>query len=202
MRGTLNKPKNITGNILQKDRSKECVKKDGKIDGREISVVELPALHQLSEKEMTQETLNCLYLCDPGVDLFILVTPVTPLTNEDRAEMEKIHRIFCSKEHFVVLFIIEPTKDQRVSELSAESHSVVSLYGSWYDVMQLKDHRNTDQISELLYYINNTRTEPYSLQTFMRARCELGEKLTERDNEIRELQQKIKTRGTWNYLFI
>ncbi|XP_056304415.1 uncharacterized protein LOC130216545 [Danio aesculapii] len=193
-RGTMNKPKNITGNIRQKDRSKECVRKDGKIDGREINVVELPALTRLSEKEVTQETLNCLYLCDPGVDLFILVTPVTALTNEDKAEMEKIYRIFGSKELFVVLFIIEHTVNQSPSEfvLSEESQSVVSLYGCWYDVMQIKDPRNTVKISGLLYYIDNTRTEPYSLQTFMRARSELGEKLSERDNEIRELQQKIK----------
>ncbi|XP_073792953.1 uncharacterized protein isoform X1 [Danio rerio] len=144
---------------------------------------------------MTQETLNCLYLCDPGVDLFILVTPVTPLTKEDRAEMEKIHRTFYSKEHFVVLFITEHTVNQSPSEfqLSEESQRIVSLYGCWYRVMGLKDHRNTEQISELLQYTDNMKTEPYSLQTLMRARHELGAKLSEKDGEIRELQQKINT---------
>ncbi len=42
-RGKMNKP--------QKEMSKVCVKKEGKIDGRQISVIELPALSRLSEEE-------------------------------------------------------------------------------------------------------------------------------------------------------
>ncbi len=185
-----------------KEGSKECVKKERMIHGCQISVIELPVLSRLSEEEVMRETHRCLSLCDPGVHQFILVTPVTPLTDEDRAEMEKIKEIFYSQEHFMVLFIIELTVDKTVTDLilSTESQRIVSLYGSWYDVMGLKDQRNSEQISKLFDHIESMKTEPYSLQTYMsaperRVRHELEEKLIVKDNEIKQLQEKIKTLG-------
>ncbi|XP_051765868.1 GTPase IMAP family member 8-like [Ctenopharyngodon idella] len=184
----------------QREMRKVCVKKEEKIHGQLITVIELPALTRLSEEEVKRETLNCVSLCDPGVHLFILVIPVTPLTNEDKAEMEKITRIFYSKEHFMVLFTSELTIDKSVSDFvsSAESQRFVSLYGSWNSVMGLKDQRNSVQIPDLLDCVERMKTEPYSLQMYMRApekriRHELEEKLSERENEIKELEEKIKT---------
>jgi len=151
-----------------------------------------------------RETINCVFLCDPGVHLFILVTPVGSLTNEDRAEMEKIKRIFNSNEHFMVLFTAELTVNRSVSDCvsSAESQSIVSLYGSWYSVIGLKDDRNSGQISKILDCIDSLKTEPYSLQMYLRApekrvRDELEKKLSVREKEIQELQEKIKTPSEW-----
>ncbi|KAL0149837.1 hypothetical protein M9458_054885 [Cirrhinus mrigala] len=171
--------------------SKVCQKREGTIHGRQISVIELPALTRLSEEEVMRETLHCLYLCDPGVHVFSLVTPVCPLINEDRAEMEKIKGIFNSNEHFMLLFITE--LDQSVTDF-------VSLYGSWHIVMGLKDQRSSEKISDLFDHIDSMKTEPYSLQTYIRAsekrvRHEVEKKLRVRDNEIKELQKKIKTLG-------
>ncbi|XP_050950793.1 GTPase IMAP family member 8 isoform X2 [Labeo rohita] len=184
----------------QKEMSKVCVKREGMIHGRQISVLELPALTRLSEEEVMRQTYRCLYLCDPGVHQFILVTPVTLLTNEDKAEMEKIKEIFNSLEHFMVLFITERTADKRVSDFvkSTESQRVVSLYGSLHTVMGLKDQRNSEKVSDLFDCIERMKIEPYSLQMYMRAsekrvRHELEEKLSVKDDEIKELQQKIKT---------
>ncbi|XP_073699600.1 GTPase IMAP family member 8-like [Garra rufa] len=192
LQGSTNKP--------QEEMSKVCQKREGTIHGRQISVIELPALTQLSEEEVMRETLHCVFLCDPGVHHFILVTPVTPFTNEDRAEMEKIKGIFYSNEHFMVLFITELTVDQSVSEfvVSTESQRIVSLYGSWYSVMGLKDQRNPEKILKILDVIEDMKTEPYSLQMYWRAaekrvRHELEDKLSMKDNEIKDLQMKIKT---------
>uniref|UniRef100_A0A8C1UFR6 AIG1-type G domain-containing protein n=1 Tax=Cyprinus carpio TaxID=7962 RepID=A0A8C1UFR6_CYPCA len=199
-RGTVNKQKNKL--LPQKERSNVCVKKEEKTHGRQISVIELPALSLLSEEEVMRQTHNCVSLCDPGVHVFILVTPVSPLTKEDNAEMEKIKRIFNSKEHFMVLFTTELSVDKKITDFveSTESQKIVSLYGSWHSVMGLKDQRSSEQISALFDCIENMNTEPYSLQMYMRApekrvREELEEKLSVRDNEIKELQQKIKTLG-------
>ncbi|KAL1251940.1 hypothetical protein QQF64_019736 [Cirrhinus molitorella] len=199
-RGTINNPINILS--YQKERSNVCVKKEEKIHGRQISVIELPALTQLSEEEVMRQTHRCVSLCDPGVHVFILVTPVCPLTDEDRAEMEMIKQIFKSQEHFMVLFITELTDDKKVIAFatSKESQSIVSLYGSWHSVMGLKDQRNNEKISKLFDCIESMTIEPYSLQMYMRApekrvRHELEEKLRVRDNEINELQKKIKTLG-------
>ncbi|XP_043079541.1 GTPase IMAP family member 8-like isoform X2 [Puntigrus tetrazona] len=173
----------------QKEMSKVCQMREAMIHGRQIKVIELPALCRLSEEEMMRETLSCLSLCDPGVHVFIFVTSVYPLTNEDRAEMEKIKGIFNSNEHLMMLFITE--LDQSVREF-------VSLYKSRYSVMGLKDQRNSEKILDLFDHIETMKTEPYSLQTYMRVpekrvRHELEGKLRVKDNEIKELHQKIKT---------
>ncbi len=205
-RGTFNKQKNKR--LLQKERSNVCVKKEEKMHGRQISVIELPALSRLSEEEVMRQTHHCVSLCDPGVHVFILVTPVSPLTNEDKAEMEKIKRIFNSNEHFMVLFTTELTVDKKITDFveSTESQRIVSLYGSWHSVMGLKDQRSSEQISDLFDCIESMKTKPYSLQMYMRApekrvREELEEKLCVRDNNIKELQQKIRTLGEWIHFY-
>ncbi|KAK2906543.1 hypothetical protein Q8A67_005528 [Cirrhinus molitorella] len=184
----------------QKGGSKVCLKKNGMINGRQISVIEFPVLTKLSEEEVMREAHCCVSLCHPGVHVFILVTPVTPFTDEDRAEMEMIKRIFYSQEHFMVLFITDNTVDQSVRNYvaSSESQSVVSLYGSWCSVMGLNDQRSSEKISDLFDCIESMKSEPYFLQMYMRAqerrvRHELEEKLRVKDNEIKELQEKIKT---------
>ncbi|KAG9330236.1 hypothetical protein JZ751_026024, partial [Albula glossodonta] len=76
--------------------SSVCVKRQGVVCGRLVTVVELPALYntQLSEKEVMRETHRCISLCDPGVHAFLLVAPLGPLTDDDRGEILKIQQIF------------------------------------------------------------------------------------------------------------
>ncbi|TRY85060.1 hypothetical protein DNTS_022688, partial [Danionella cerebrum] len=184
LRGTLKKSLNIHPKEKTKRRLKEV-----SINGWEISVYELPVLTRLSEQEVMRETLHCLCLCDPGVHLFILVTPVTPLTNEDKAEMEIIHSVFSSKDHIMVLFVCENAVDQRVMEVvfSPDYQQLVSLYGSWYNVMGLKDHRRSEQISKLLECMDCLKAEPYSLEMLRR---DLEQRLRER---VTALQAELET---------
>ncbi|KAL1251950.1 hypothetical protein QQF64_019746 [Cirrhinus molitorella] len=186
-RGTINKPQN--------ERRR---KREEKINGRQISVIELSALTRLSKEEVMRETFHCLSLCDPGVHVFILVTPVSPLTNKERAEMEKIKRIFNSNEHFMVLFITDNTVDRSVSDFvaSTESQSAVSLYGRWCSVMGLKDQRNSEKISDLFDCIESMKIEPYSLQTYMRAPEKRGRHGLQWKQRVRENEEMSKALET------
>ncbi|XP_016352082.1 GTPase IMAP family member 8-like [Sinocyclocheilus anshuiensis] len=187
----------------RKASGEECVKKEQKTHGCLISLVELPALSRLSEEEVMRQTLNCVSLCDPGVHVFIIVIPVAPLTDEDKAEMEEIQKTFYSKQHFMLLF----TSDLSVEGLaldfvksSTESQRLISRCGGQYRVMGFNEPENSRQIPELLDYIENMKTEPYSLQTYVKAqenrvRNELEEKLSEMKSKIKELEQKIQLEG-------
>uniref|UniRef100_A0A9J8BLA1 Si:ch211-229i14.2 n=1 Tax=Cyprinus carpio carpio TaxID=630221 RepID=A0A9J8BLA1_CYPCA len=191
----------------QRESSEECVKKEERIHGRQISLVELPALSRLSEEEVMCQTLKCVSLCDPGVHVFLLIVPDGPLTDEDKTEIEKIHKNFYSREHFIVMFISEGTVKRPETDFiksSSESQSLISRCGGRYCVMSLKEHENTRQIPELLDYIENMKTEPYSLQMYMKAqenrvRRETEEKYKEKlqrmEDEIKELKQKIQSEG-------
>ncbi|CAM4318871.1 unnamed protein product [Leuciscus chuanchicus] len=183
--------------------SEECVKKEEKIHGRLISLVELPAVNRLSEEDLKSATLNCVSLCDPGVHVFLLIVPVGPLTDEDKAEIEKIKRIFDSYEYFILLFTSDLVFGAAVIDFindSPDSQRLISLCGGQFRVMGLKELENSRQIPELLYYIENMKTEPYSLQMYVKAqenrvRRELQEKLSEMESTINDLQQKIQSEG-------
>ncbi|XP_016116745.1 early endosome antigen 1-like [Sinocyclocheilus grahami] len=191
----------------QRESSEGCVKKEKRIHDRQMSLVELPALTRLSEEEVRCQTLNCVSLCHPGVHVFLLIVPVPPLTDEDKTELEKIQKNFYSREHFIVMFISEGTVKRPVTEFiknSPESQRLISRCGGRYCVMGLKEHENSRQIPELLDYIENMKTEPYSPQIYVqaqenRARHQTEEKYEEKlkkmEDEIIELKQKIQSEG-------
>ncbi|KAL1279328.1 hypothetical protein QQF64_026001 [Cirrhinus molitorella] len=191
--------------LQQKDRRSKFVKKVEKIHGHLINLVGLPALTRLSEEEVMHQTLHCVSLCDPGVHAFLLIIPVGSLTNDNKAEIEKIHRIFDSKIHFMVIF----TSDIRVSKSVTEMvKSIVSseiICGGRYKVIGLKEPESSRQIPELLDYIENMKTEPYSAQMYVKAqknkvRHELEEQhkkeLKIKEDEIKELKQRLQSEGS------
>jgi len=192
----------------QRASSEECVKREERIHDRVISLVELPAVNHLSEEEVMRQTLRCVSLCDPGVHVFLFIVPVSPLTDEDKAEVEKIQKLFYSKEHFMLLFISDLSVDRPVTDFvkfSTDSQRLISRCGGQYRVMELKVPENSRQIPEMLDYIEKMKTIPYSLQTYVKAqenrvRHELEEKLSEMESMIKDLQQKIQSEGEWIFV--
>ncbi|XP_067310840.1 uncharacterized protein [Pseudorasbora parva] len=188
----------------QRESSEVCVKKK-KIYGRLITLVELPALNHLSEEDVLHQTLRCMSLCDPGVHVFLHIIPDAPLNNDERADIDKIHKIFDSREHFMMLFTKEKAAVESVTDFvkcSPEFQSLIRHYEGPYRVIGLKESGNSRQIPELLDYMENMKTEPYSLQMYVkaqvnRARHEVEkkymEKLSDMENKIQELQEKFQS---------
>ncbi|XP_048039531.1 GTPase IMAP family member 8-like isoform X2 [Megalobrama amblycephala] len=187
----------------QRESSEECVMEN--VHEHQISIVDLPALTHLSEEEVMRQTLSCV--SDPGVHAFLLIIPAASLTDEDKAEIEKVQNLFGSRDHFILLFTTESTVERPVMDFinsCPESQRLISLYGGRYRVIGLKEPENSKQIPELLDYVKNTKTEPYSLQIYMKAqenrvRSETEEKYKEElkrmENENKVLKQKIQSKG-------
>ncbi len=181
--------------------------------GRLISLMELPVLNQLSEEEVVRQTLRCVSLCDPGVHAFLHVIDVGPLNNNERSEIEKILKIFDFKKHSVLLFTTELLAGGAATDFvnfRSESQRLISLCGGQYTLFGLNESESSRQIPELLDYIENMKIEPYSPQIYVKAqenrvKEELEEQhkkqLSELENKIKELQQKIQSDGEW-ILFI
>nr|XP_055038502.1 GTPase IMAP family member 8-like [Misgurnus anguillicaudatus] len=192
----------------QKEFSSVCVKKEEKIHGHQISVVELPSLTQLSEDEARYQTLRCVSLCDPGVHVFLLIVPAGPLTDKDKEEMQMIQKMFYSSEHFRVIFTTDGTVDKTLTDFVqsySDCKSLINLCGGRYRVLGLKEYEQFKQTSlQLLDYIKDIKTEPYSLLMYMksqekRERDETEETYKEKLNEMKrkskELQLKINSYG-------
>ncbi|XP_019220830.1 immune-associated nucleotide-binding protein 12 [Oreochromis niloticus] len=121
--------------------SSECVKHQGEVCGRWVSLVELPALYGKPQEAVMEESLRCISLCDPeGVHAFILVLPVAAITDEDKRELETIQNTFSSRvnDFTMILFTVDsdptdPTvgkfimEDKDMQELCDEEQSTKSL---------------------------------------------------------------------------
>ncbi|KAA0706368.1 GTPase IMAP family member 6 [Triplophysa tibetana] len=154
--------------MSHESRSKVCLSRKVEIHGRLINVVELPALSQLSKELVMCESFCCVSRCDPGVHVFLLIILSESLTDEDKKEIEEIEKRFQSREHFMVV-VTDVTGDRDSPNSNAENQRSISLYGERYRVLALKEDEKSKQIAELLDYIENMKTEPYSLQMFVRS---------------------------------
>ncbi|XP_059193341.1 GTPase IMAP family member 8-like [Centropristis striata] len=143
--------------------SSECVKHQGEVCGRWVSLVELPALNGKPQEEVMEESFRCISLCDPeGVHAFILVLPVGPLTDEDKGELETIQNTFSSRvnDFTMILFTVEsdPTAPDVVKFINKDNgiRELRQSCGERYVVVNIRDQQ---QIPELLDAVEKMRVE-------------------------------------------
>ncbi|XP_038559174.1 cingulin-like [Micropterus salmoides] len=170
--------------------SSECVKHQGEVCGRWVSLVELPALYGKPQEAVMEESLRCISLCDPeGVHVFILVLPVGPLTDEDKGELKTIQNTFSSRvdDFTMILFTVEsdPAAPAFVNFLK-ENKDIQELRqscGGRYVVLNIKDEQ---QIPELLDMVEKMRAEG--------SRCFTKDMFTRAQMEKAVEQENINTR--------
>ncbi|XP_030579252.1 GTPase IMAP family member 8-like [Archocentrus centrarchus] len=176
--------------------SSECVKHQGEVCGRWVSLVELPALYGKPQETVMEESLRCISLCDPeGVHAFILVIPVAPLTDEDKAELETIQNTFSSRisDFTMILFTVEsdPTAPAVDNFVRGDTYiqELQQRCGGRFVVLNIKDK---EQIPELLDFVNKMNTCCYTTETFAHAQID---KVTQVQAELRDLKKKITGSG-------
>uniref|UniRef100_A0A8C1U1R8 AIG1-type G domain-containing protein n=2 Tax=Cyprinus carpio TaxID=7962 RepID=A0A8C1U1R8_CYPCA len=186
----------------QRERRSEYVRRDVELHGRLISLVELPALCNtlLSEEDVMRQTLRCVSLCHPGVHAFLLIIPDAPLTDEDKAEMEEIQRIFSSKinKHIMVLRIKEKNVFSKlISKISlfhssATESSLQSFEGHQFVL------ENSSQVPDLLQDVENMLQENRGrcYTTFMCFQAQVELERSKYTAEIEEVRRSVmKTAG-------
>ncbi|XP_029295986.1 GTPase IMAP family member 8-like isoform X2 [Cottoperca gobio] len=174
--------------------SSECVKHQGEVCGRWLSLVELPALFEKPQEEVMEESFRCISLCDPeGVHAFILVLPVGPLTDEDKGELETIQNTLSSRvsDFTMILFTVEsdPTAPD-VDNFVKENKDIQELHqscGGRYVVLNIKDQQ---QIPQLLDAVEEMRVEEsFTLKMFTKAQMK---KVVEQDNTNTRLKAELQ----------
>ncbi|XP_078027159.1 uncharacterized protein LOC117252557 isoform X1 [Epinephelus lanceolatus] len=185
--------------------SSECVKHQGEVCGRWVSLVELPALYGKPQEAVMEESFRCISLCDPeGVHAFILVLPVGSLTDEDKGELETIRNTFSSgvNDFTLILFTVEsdPTAPAVVNFLK-ENRDIQELSqscGGRYVVLNIRDQQ---QIPELLDAVEKMRAyedKPDCYTTGIFAHDKM-DKILQQQKHITTLQaelNELKTKST------
>ncbi|KAL0198928.1 hypothetical protein M9458_007468, partial [Cirrhinus mrigala] len=177
----------ISEQILQQTKRRS----DVELHGRQISLVELPALTRLSEEEMMCQTLRCVSRCHPGVHVFLLIIPDAPLTDEDKGEVEKIHRIFSLSINKHILILIMQNSEHQTSELNKQTQSVIESFGGRHLFFGPKTQVSTlmENIEQML---EENRGGFFSTETFWEAHMK---KLEEMLKKFHSLQTDNQSQG-------
>ncbi|XP_067087811.1 GTPase IMAP family member 8-like [Osmerus mordax] len=182
-----------------------CVKREGEVCGRWLTLVEIPALYgsTLTQKEVMRETLRCVCLCDPpGVHAFLLVVPVGPLNDEDKGELQTLQDIYGSRINHMVLFTSEsdPTAKPVTDFLykTEEIQQLLQSCGGRYEILNIKDVRNNQSLSKVLEKVeggmaecnfSSFTTEKYA-ETLTEKLSKLQAELDYRNEEIQKLKEQ------------
>ncbi|GLD68413.1 uncharacterized protein AKAME5_001972600 [Lates japonicus] len=143
----------------------ECVKNQGEVCGRWVSLVELPALYELPQEVVLEESFKCISLCDPeGARAFILVLPVGPLTLNDKREIQTIQNTFSHRvnDFTIILFTVESNPNSpavvRFLRQSSDIQELCQSCGGRYVVFNLNDKH---QVFHVLHTVERMRgSEP------------------------------------------
>ncbi|XP_039659667.1 uncharacterized protein LOC120560853 isoform X1 [Perca fluviatilis] len=168
----------------------ECVKHQGEVCGRRVSLVELPALYRQRQEAVMEESFRCISLCDPeGVHAFILVLPVGPLTDEDKGELETIQNTFSSRvnDFTMILFTVEsdPTAPDVFPRENKDIQELRQCYGRRCVVLNIKDQQ---QIAEMLDGVDIPYG--YTTETFAHAQIE---KVIQQEKRINMQHTELQT---------
>ncbi|KTG42410.1 hypothetical protein cypCar_00043381, partial [Cyprinus carpio] len=166
--------------------SSECVRRDVELDGRLISLVELPALFntQLSEDEAMRQTHRCVSLCHPGVHVFILIIPDAPLNKEDRAEIEEIQRIFSSRVNKHIMIFIKQNSEHQTAELNEETQSLIERSGGRHHFIDLNTQCADGETEQM---VEENSGVCFSTET-LKAQMEKLQKLEEMNKRVHSLE--------------
>ncbi|KAM7391018.1 hypothetical protein PAMP_021736 [Pampus punctatissimus] len=176
--------------------SSECVKHQGEVCGRQVSLVELPALYGKPQEAVMEESFRCISLCGPeGVHAFVLVLPVDALTDEDKGELKTIQDTFSSRvnDFTMILFTVDsdPTAPV-VGDFVRRNRDIQELVQSCGGRSVVLNTENKQQVSEILDMVEKMRVEAsgsFTKDMFTRAQMQ---KLTRLKAELKEREERKK----------
>ncbi|XP_044189640.1 interaptin-like [Thunnus albacares] len=178
--------------------SSECVKHQGEVCGRRVSLVELPALYGKPQEAVMEESFRCISLCDPeGVHALILVLPVGPLTDEDKGELKTIQNTFSSpvNDFTMILFTVEsdPTAPAVVDFVgkNRDIQELIQSCGGRYVVLNIKDKQQISEMLDTVEKMRQSKNKPCCYTSHMFAHAQM-DKVVQQEKHINMQQAELE----------
>ncbi|XP_029545932.1 GTPase IMAP family member 7-like isoform X2 [Salmo trutta] len=159
----------------------ETNKKRGKVDGRNIEIIDTPGLFDTSVDAVTMkgEIDKCIEMSVPGPHVFLLVIRLTRFTEEERNTVKCIQKNFGDEasKYTIVLFTGEDQLGMKKAEdfvkESEELQHLIAQCGSRYHFFNNTNRDDTTQVTELLRKIDEmvekNEEQYYTNEMFQRA---------------------------------
>ncbi|XP_060760181.1 GTPase IMAP family member 8-like isoform X3 [Neoarius graeffei] len=172
--------------LVQSESSSECVVRKGEVCGYLITLVEMPALYntRLSEQEVMRQTRHCVSVCDPGVHAFFIMVP-GGLSDEDKAEIKMIQRVFSSSINDHVIFLIN--QQSQKEQIDQTLQSVIKTHGGRSRFYSSKTKAD-DLFICVKDLLKNNNNRLYTMAMYADAQVETQ---LQYKREIENLQQQV-----------
>lgn len=175
--------------------SSRCVRSQGEVCGRWLSLVELPAMYGRPQEEVMEEVFRSISLCDPaGVHAFILVLHSGHLTDNDKLELEILQNTLSPRvnDFTIILFTVESQaaavdfckKDDDIQEF-------LQRCGGRYVVLNIKDKQQIPELLDTVEKMSADGSRCFTRDTFTEAQME---KVAELKAELKAAKQRSNTR--------
>ncbi|XP_060760175.1 uncharacterized protein LOC132870524 isoform X2 [Neoarius graeffei] len=178
--------------LVQSESSSECVVRKGEVCGHLITLVEMPTLYntRLSEQEVMRQTRHCVSVCDPGVHAFFIMVP-EGLTDEDKAEIKMIQRVFGSRINDHVIFLIN--QQSQKEQIDQTLQSVIKTYGG-----RSRFYSSKTKADDLFFCVKdllkNNNNRPYTMAMYADAQVETQLQYKRENENLQQQVTEFKTR--------
>ncbi|KAJ8378102.1 hypothetical protein AAFF_G00248160 [Aldrovandia affinis] len=143
--------------------TKQCVKQQGEVDGRQLVLVDTPGLFDttLSKTQVEREISKCLNLSAPGPHAFLVVIGCKRFTEEERVAVQRIREIFGQEadKYVMILFThadeLEGTVEEYLQEAEEDLRELVRQCGDRYHIFNNRDAGDRKQVLSLLDKIDD-----------------------------------------------
>ncbi|XP_033829097.1 GTPase IMAP family member 8-like [Periophthalmus magnuspinnatus] len=160
----------------------QCVKHEGEVCGRRVSLMELPALSGKPLEAVMQQCLRCISLCAPeGVHAFILVLQQGPLTDEDKEEFEILQKTLSAqvKDFTLVLISMESDAAEPVDffkESGVDLEELCQICGRRALCLNIRDPQQVLEVMKTVDKLTQGGTRAYTKDMFTEALIEKTQK--------------------------
>ncbi|KAF5889056.1 GTPase IMAP family member 8-like, partial [Clarias magur] len=153
----------FNANLSDESVTSECQTETGEVCGRHILLIDTPGLFDtnIDYDEIRKKIVKCISMAAPGPHAFLLVLRLGRFTQEERAAVSIIEKLFGEKcnMYTIVLFtggdMLEgKTVDQYVEKAGAHLRKLVSECGNRYHAFNNNEKTSNTQVVTLLNKID------------------------------------------------
>uniref|UniRef100_A0A8C7H8E8 Si:dkey-23k10.5 n=1 Tax=Oncorhynchus kisutch TaxID=8019 RepID=A0A8C7H8E8_ONCKI len=195
----------------------QCVKRQGEVAGRQVTVIDTPGWWKNLPVERTpelvkQEILLSVSLCPPGPHTFLLVISVGFLyTEEDRRAVEEHLTLLCETvwSHTIVLFtrgdcLGDTTIEQHIESEGEALKWLVDKCGNRYHILNNENRGDVTQVTELLEKIEEmvagNRGGHFEIKRELLEKIEVWRR--KKEDKAKELCMRVKKQREIHRTFI
>ncbi|XDV12255.1 hypothetical protein PO909_000964, partial [Leuciscus waleckii] len=212
--------KSTTGNTIlrsdvfhkaasSKSVTKQCRLATTVFNGKPITVVDTPGWcdTELSEAEITEETVKCIDMSCPGPHVFLLIVAIGRFTAEEKKSAQKIQEIFGegATKYTMVLFtrgddLEDKTFDDYLNGASEDLKALLAKCDGRCQVFNNRD-KSCSQVTKLLeniqYMVQCNGGGCYTNTTY-----QLVEKYKKREDELTKMMDEEEKRQRLSVMFM